>query len=286
MSTEKASVWEWLARVGYGARGVVYISAGLFSLLAAVELRRSTEGAGGSLETLASWPFGKIWIAALGAGLWAFVTWRFAQAVLDADRLGSSPKAIVSRLGQALSGLVYAFMGLSAFELLDGLENDGRPTATDLLNAPFGPQLMLAAALVVLACAVANGVRAFIDDFGKGLGCSATFRRRAERLARAGYLARGAAMALVGLFLLRGALNENAAEIRDLGGALQTLEAQPFGSWMLAAVAAGLVAFGLFGLVEARHRRIVEPRSARRAALRFRRLSAPVRLRSAATPRP
>ena len=276
MPMERVSWWEWLARAGYGARGVVYLSAGVFSLLAAFELHRSAEGAGGALETLAGWPFGRLWIAALGAGLAAFVVWRAAQAVLDADQLGASPKAIVSRLGQALSGAVYAGLAVTAFELLDGLENEGRPSAQDLLAAPFGAQLLLLAGLVVAGCAVGNAVRAFTDDFGGALGCSAAGRRLAERLARAGYLARGAAMALVAVFLVRAALQGDAGEIQTMGQALQTLERQPFGSWLLAAVAAGLAAFGLFGLIEARHRRILAP-SARRAPFRLRRPWSPLR---------
>lgn len=74
------SAWEGLARVGYGARGLVYIGTGLFSLLAAVELRRSTEGAGGALAALADWLFGLVGIVAMSGGLWAFVAWRFAQS--------------------------------------------------------------------------------------------------------------------------------------------------------------------------------------------------------------
>lgn len=268
MRGRSVSAWELLARAGYGARGVVYVSAGLFSLLAALELRGSTAGAAGALEALAGWPFGRVWIAAIGTGLWAFVAWRFAQAVLDADRQGASAQALASRVGQAASGLIYAALGVSAFKLLDGLEDDGRPTAADLLSAPFGAQLLLLGGLVVLACGVGDVVRAFTDKFGRALDCGAQARRRAERLARAGYLARGATIMLAGAFAVRGALNENAAEIGSFADALQFLERQPFGSWLLAAAAAGLIAFGAFGLVEARHRRILEPQAARRAALR------------------
>lgn len=284
MTKSPTSIWEWLARAGYGARGVVYLSAGLFSLLAALEMRQRTEGAAGAIEALAGWPFGQFWIAAIGIGLWAFVAWRFAQAVLDADRLGTSLKAIVSRVGQALSGLVYAALAWSALGLLDGLEDDGRPGTAELLALPLGDKMLLAAGAAVAACGVGHMVRAFVDDFVSGLDCTGSFRRRAERLARAGYFARGVAVALLGVFLMRGALNKDGGDIQDLGAALQSLESQPFGSWLLAAVAAGLIAFGLFGLVEARHRRIVAPRTNPRSPLRPVRTLARLRARSAPYP--
>lgn len=56
-------------------------------------------------------------------------------------------------------------------------------------------------------------------------------------------------------------LDTRASETRDRGEALQAIERQPFGSWVLGLVALGLIAFGLFGLVEARFRRIRPPRA-------------------------
>ena len=60
----------------------------------------------------------------------------------------------------------------------------------------------------------------------------------------------------MGSFLVRAALEHDPQEARGLGGALQTLAQQPFGAWLLGAVALGLVAYGLFMLSVARYRHI------------------------------
>ena len=60
-------------------------------------------------------------------------------------------------------------------------------------------------------------------------------------------------------FLGLAALHSSSSEVRGLGGALASLEAQPYGWALLAVVAAGLFAFGLFGFVQARYRRIDAP---------------------------
>jgi TctA family transporter len=78
-------------------------------------------------------------------------------------------------------------------------------------------------------------------------------------LAKVGYGARGLASLPLGVFLVMAGIQARAGEARSWGGALQALEGQPFGSWALGLVAAGLIAFGLFGLVEARYRRIRPP---------------------------
>ncbi|MND00708.1 hypothetical protein D3C83_194200 [compost metagenome] len=66
----------------------------------------------------------------------------------------------------------------------------------------------------------------------------------------------------MGFFIAEAGLDARAGAVRSLGGALQTLETQPFGSWVLSLTALGLVAFGLFSLVEARYRRMRVPRLA------------------------
>ena len=62
---------------------------------------------------------------------------------------------------------------------------------------------------------------------------------------------------LIGGFLIGAALHANPAEAIGLDGALAALAAQPFGPYLLGLVAAGLAAYGLFALVEARYRRMV-----------------------------
>ncbi len=65
--------------------------------------------------------------------------------MFDADRHGRSLKAWGVRTGQAISGLVYGGLALSAFELLDELEDVGEAdeeqtvhhTARTILDLPM-----------------------------------------------------------------------------------------------------------------------------------------------------
>jgi hypothetical protein len=107
MQDRASSILELLARAGYAARGFVYVSIGVLALLAALELRPSTSGSTEAVMAVADWPFGRIWLTAISAGLAGFAAWRVLQSVFDADRQGSKPKALAARAGQALSGLTY-----------------------------------------------------------------------------------------------------------------------------------------------------------------------------------
>jgi hypothetical protein len=46
-------------------------------------------------------------------------------------------------------------------------------------------------------------------------------------------------------------------EARGFGNILRTLETQPFGAWILIAVAVGLTAYGLYLLLAARYLRLI-----------------------------
>ena len=65
---------------------------------------------------------------------------------------------------------------------------------------------------------------------------------------------------LMAVVLLRRATTSVAAAARtDTGDSLRLIAALPTGDWLLAGVAAGLIAYGVYNLVMARYRRITPP---------------------------
>lgn len=260
-------VLEWTSRAGYGARGFVYLSIGALAAMAAIELARSPASASGAVAAFAQGSLGQLWIAALAVGLFGFSLWRILQAVFDADRQGRELAALASRLGQAVSALAYSALAWSLLELLDELEDIGeadenqsaRQMAAEVMALPFGHWLLIGVAVFVAGVGVAGIVQLFRPDFGQHLGCSRQTHRWACMVGRVGYAARGLAFLPLAYTLGRAGWDMSAAEARNLGGALQALEAQPFGSPILFLTGLGLAAFGLYALVEARWRRIDPP---------------------------
>jgi Domain of Unknown Function (DUF1206) len=235
-------------------------------------------GTSGAAGWLAGQPFGKVWLVVLGLGLWAFVGWRVLQAVFDADHEGSDLKGWATRAGQAASGLFYGVLASGVFEYLDEFGEatsasaahsqdlaesvaENQQKAAVLLGLPFGEALLIGAGLVVLGVGVGNIVRAFRDDFDDALACPKAFCGTATALARAGYAARGFAYLPLGVFVVLAGLHARSGEVTTTAAALDALEAQPGGSWILGLTAAGLMAFGAFAFVEARWRRIRPPKN-------------------------
>lgn len=255
---------EWASRLGYAARGVVYLGLGTLVLLAAADLTPRAKGAKAMLAAWAEWPPGLALVGAVAVGLLAFALWRALQAIFDADHHGASPKGIAVRVGQAVSGLIYGGLGLWALELLDAFDDVGEPDeeqsargmARAVLALPHGGLLLLLAGGCLLAVGIGNIVQGLAQDFAKRLRCGETVCRWVVPMAKLGYGARGLATLPAGLFLIQAGLAARSRDAHSWGGALQAMEGHPFGSWLLGVIAVGLIAFGLFGFVEAAFRRI------------------------------
>ena len=81
-------------------------------------------------------------------------------------------------------------------------------------------------------------------------------RNSVLRLGQVGYIAKGVAMSVVGGLLTYATVTFDRQTAQGLDGALQTILAQPFGRFLLTAVALGFAAFGLFAILQSRYRRM------------------------------
>ncbi|MER2264231.1 DUF1206 domain-containing protein [Methylobacterium oxalidis] len=265
---------ELLARLGYGARGIVYCLVGGLAALAAIGSGGRTGGSKSALATLLGQPFGRAWLALIAAGLIGFALWRVIEAVTDADRHGNSAKGLAVRAGHLVSGVVYGGLALSTVRLAAGSGGGGDDRATQdwtawLLAKPLGQVLTGLVGAVVIGVGLAYLRKGWKGDVLRRLSLPTDVHRWAVPVGRLGFAARGVVFALIGAFLILAAVHSRSAEAKGLGEALQFIGRQPFGWVLLGVTAAGLFAFGLFGLVQARYRHIDAPDvSDAKAALR------------------
>lgn len=267
--TPELKLWiEWAARVGFGARGFVYLSVGMLTLLGILDVAGEAVGTGGALAWLVTRPFGRVWLILVILGLAAFVMWRLLQAIFDADNEGKDREGLMTRVGQFFSAAGYAAMAFGAAGLLfDKPENArvegmiaSRETAETVMALPWGDWLLTAGGLAIIGLGIGNMIRAWRDDFTEHLACSESLCRKVAPLARWGYMARGLAYLPLGVIVAVAGLHAQPSDVTSLGAALEAVERQPAGPWALTAMALGLIAFGGFSFVEARWRRIRPPR--------------------------
>jgi len=262
---QQARPWvENLARCGYAAKGLIYTLIGLLALQAAVGPGGQTTDTQGVLFKIAQQSFGRILLLVLGLGLAGYALWCLVMAVWDSENKGHDAKGVVQRIGYALSGLAYAGLALSAFEIVRGAHaREGHSARYDwtvrLLAQPLGRWLVGLVGLIIIGYAFSALSKAYSAKFREHLKTGSMSRREmiwVTRAGRAGYAARGVVFTLIGWFFIRAALQTDAKETGGVAEALSTLARQPHGLWLLGFVATGLIAYGLYGFCEAYYRRV------------------------------
>jgi Domain of Unknown Function (DUF1206) len=255
---------ELFVRVGYGAKGVVYLIIGGLAGRVAIGDGGKISDNKGALQAIYQQSFGQILLGVVVAGLVGYALWCFLRAALDMDHRGRDAKGIVARVAYAVVGVLYVAMAYGGLHLLMGAGNAGKSsdastkdwTAT-LLNQSYGTAAVVIAGLAVLAVALFLFYYAYSAQFMRMFsGLNRQLRTSIKRLGQIGYAAQAVVFAEIGLFLIVAARHHNAEAARGIGGALLQLTHEPYGHVLLGIVAIGFVAYGIFGLAQARFRSI------------------------------
>jgi hypothetical protein len=247
------------ARFGFVAKGIVYALIGVLAFQVALGDQERTDQKG-ALQKVSEQPFGTLVLWLMAIGFFAYALWRFSEAAWGRWDETDEKKRTAKRVGSAANGLVYLAFGFLAVRTATGSSSTEQSTWTArVLNHSGGKTLVIIAGLIVVAIAVGLAIQGFKTNFDKHLDksrMSARTHSAATRLGQVGYVARGAVFALVGIFILKAAVDHQPGKAQGFDTALKSVADAPFGKFLLMAAALGLICFGAYCLVEARYRRL------------------------------
>ena len=262
------------ARAGYVARGIVYVLVGALALAAAAGAGGRPTDPNGALRTVARMPAGQIGLALIAAGLFVHAAFRALLTVAGEPYVKQGRWGrVASHVRHGFAACLYAGMALTAAALAvrwhgsAGTDKDAqtRHLSARVLAAPFGRPILIAIAIGIGIAAVVQIVRAVGPNRTRDrLRVEEMTERQSDfmvALGRVAYVGRAAVLAACAYFLMRGAIDRAPRETRGPGGALRGVWELPHGGVWLALVAAGLIAFGLYGVLEARWRRLLGDRA-------------------------
>lgn len=261
-----AAPWiERFARVGYAAKAVLYTIVGVLALQAAVGNGGQTTGSQGALTAFVRTSWGPVALVVIALGLFGYAAWRIAEALLDPERKGNGAKGIALRVSYAARGLFHAALGVQAVRLASGTGGSNDRSAETLtatvMDAPMGAWLVVGVGLFIGGYGLYQVYRAWKAKLSRQLDLSRLSQEAGAwliKVCRGGIAARGIVFAVIGGYLIRAGLDHNPAKAADTGEALSAIGHQPFGDWLLAFVAIGLIAYGVYEVVEARYR-VIRP---------------------------
>jgi hypothetical protein len=258
------SRFQQLTRLGFAARGFLYML-----IAALVILTGRTEDLTGALEYVGH-GLGKALLALLGTGMAFYGLWRLSDAAFGMESGRHTAKAWAKRIAAATSGTIYGWLAFKAARVLlsdPPSGNESQRHAAQALHVSGGEFALWVAAAILAGAGVAQLVKAARASFMKHLDSDAARHRWFEWLGRTGYAARGIIFLTIAYMLVRAGLDRSAAEAGNIDDAFDWLW-----SPVRHAVAAGLLLFGAFSVVEALYRPIRKPptkAAARKVRRRF-----------------
>ncbi|WP_344797526.1 DUF1206 domain-containing protein [Frondihabitans peucedani] len=245
------------ARVGFAVNGLLHVLIGVIALRVAFGGGGSTDQSG-ALSAIAKSPGGVFLLWVIVVGLWALGLFNLLTAALIRGGDGDAWKERASLIGK---GIAYLAVGGTAFTFARGSSSSSasssRGFTAQLLAHPGGVFLLIVVALAVVGIGAYFVVKGAKQKFREDLVVpSGTAGRVTVVLGVVGYIAKGIALAIVGVLFGVAAATSDPSEATGLDGALHTLATLPFGVALLTAVAVGFIAYGVYQGVRARYARL------------------------------
>lgn len=257
------SLVEVLARLGYLAKGTVFLAVGLLALLALAGFGEGRiTGSDGAIHVIGRSLPGRWGFGLLAVGLSAHVFWRIYQVIMDPASRGFGLAGVVQRAGLLVSAGFYTSMVIVTLSAVTGLisrPDSSQDVAALWLDKPGGPALFGLLGVVVIGVALYQGWRAVRQPFRaqwlgrRWMGWS---HGALALVASFGIAVRALLFLLIGWSFLRAGWFTSSDEMTDMATALWRMSRDEYGGWKLGAVALGLLCYGLYCWMNAALKRI------------------------------
>jgi len=271
MTTAKHSA-EWAGRsetarkvvlVGWAAQGVVYATLAWLVLQMAFGSAPQQASTTGALEYLAGTLPGSVGLLVLAVGLLAFAVGRILEVTTLAgpqiDAKDHAKAVLTAVLYVALAGTALSIVGIVGSSSSSGGGSSEKQGSSLLLGLPGGRVLVGIIGLAIIAAGLYGGYRGlqqrFLDTLRES-EMSSGVHTAASAIGTAAYVTKGLILVALGWFFLSSAITYDPNQARGLDGALRSVEQASWGPAALAAIAVGLLSYGLFAFLEARYRKV------------------------------
>ena len=253
---------ERLARLGFAAKAVLYMTVGGLAARAALGLGgNAAPDSRSAMKSLLETSYGRPLIALIALGLVGYTAWRIVEGVKDPEHRGHGAKGIALRARSIATGILHGALALSAIRLAmlqpDSGGGQQKSWAARALSTPGGEIALWGVALSLIGYGlyqVYKGVKSKLDKRLSLGRMSYRARHAVIGISRFGIAARGVVFGIMGVLLARAVKNHNPNEAGGISEALRELIS--YGKWPFVVISVGLIAYGVYQLIEARYRRI------------------------------
>ena len=248
----------WMGRLGYAARGVVYFLVGASALLAAIWPAYRPAGPSDAVQLQHGHPIGALFLLVVAFGLACLAGWFTVAGLTSAKHAGS--KSWWRGLGMLGDAVVYLAFMIDVAGIAFGLWHGGGERNVQswiawFLAQDYGRPLIGIVGAAILIGGIGLLVWGIIGNVDRGVALPQQEKRVIRPIARYGVAGRGAAIALVGGFLVAAAFYGNPREAHEVGGVLAALRNLAYGRVLIGLFGLAFIGSSLFDFVAAFYRR-------------------------------
>ena len=253
---------EYLVRGGFVCYGVIHLLFAWLVLQVAFGHPAKEGDQSGALQSLAGLSYGKVLLGVIAVGMVALAIWQAFEAAIGQG--GPRTKtAIAERVVNGIRAIVYLWLAWTAVKVLRGVNADmagnQQKNSTQLMGQPGGRWLVGLIGLVIAGVGIGLFLYGYTKKFLRHLNTqrmSPSVRKTTRRLGVAGYIAKGVAYTIAGILVVVAAVTYQPDQARGLDAALKTLASHAYGNWLLALIAVGFAAFGVYCFSQAKYRKV------------------------------
>lgn len=250
-----------IAQAGLIAKGIVYSLLGALTFMAAFHIngqsadKANTEGV---FEFVNRQTGGQVILGIIALGLVCYVIWRFIQAFADTEDKGKDAKGMAVRVRYLFSGIVYGTLAFHVIKKLvthaSGSGDNKQDMARELLSQPLGQWLLGLAAVIIAGVGIYQIYYGLSEKYKKHVDKAISDSRKRKIVlgsGKVGYVARGIVWLLIAWLFIKAAIDANAKEAGDTSKAFSFLSEASYGTFLLCAIAFGLLCYGIFSFIRA-----------------------------------
>jgi hypothetical protein len=244
-------------RVGMVAYGIVHLTIAWLGIQLAFGDHSGAASRNGALNQLAQQPFGRVVVWVVAIGMFALVAWKLLEAFVDVG-VEDGAKKVIKPITNVFKAIVYGTLGVSAVHVALGSKSKSKTSdyTAKLMGQPFGRWLVGLVGIAIIAYGAYLCYRGWSEKFLKHLdpeGRSGDAGKAYKMFGKAGYIAKGIAIGVIGVLFVYAAIDHSAKKSGGLDQALHKVLQQPFGPVLLFAISVGVGCYGLFCFARARH---------------------------------
>ena len=253
---------EYLVRGGFVGYGIIHLLFAWLALQVAFGHPAKEGDQSGALQSLAGHSYGKVLLIAIAVGMVALAIWQaFAAAIGESGP--PSKTAIAERVVSGARTIIYLWLAWTAVKVVRGVNGNTagnqQKNTSQLMSQTGGRWLIGLIGLIIVGVGIGLFVYGYTKTFLKHLNTqqmSPPVRKSTRRLGVFGYLAKGVAYAIAGILVVTAAVTYRPDQARGLDSALKTLVSHSYGNWLLAVIAVGFAAFGVYCFSQAKYRKV------------------------------